>query len=77
MKASLKAKKEDFFFQTKRFLDDLNKSWYFRFWLVLWLIGFTTWILGVLFMADRAIAYDKHKVQQFFVDVQSTIQFPR
>jgi hypothetical protein len=60
----------------KRILADLKGSWYFRAWLLFWLTLAIVWFIAVGFLANRAEDSSKHKVQQYYIDHESEIEYP-
>jgi hypothetical protein len=63
--------------RAKRIFNDLRSSWYFRLWLLFWVILAIVWFVGMGFLANRADDASKHKVQQYFVDHHSKIEYPK
>jgi len=63
--------------RAKRVLNDLRNSWYFRLWLVFWIVLAIVWFVAMGFLANRADDASKHKVQEYFIDHASRIEYPR
>jgi len=60
----------------RRIIHDLKNSWYFRGWIVFWVCLAIVWFVGLGFMANRSVDASQHKVQQYYVDHERSIQFP-
>jgi len=61
----------------RRSISDLKKSWYFRFWVVLWFIAIVVWLAAVGVLGKRADDDRKHQVQQYYITNEQRIAFPR
>jgi len=59
-----------------RIINDLKSSWYFRVWLVLWILLMVVWWVALGILSDHSEKASKHKVQQYYVEHESKIRFP-
>jgi len=59
-----------------RIIQDLKVSWYFRVWLLLWLILMVVWWVALGILSDHSEKAQKHKVQQYYVEHEGKIRYP-